>query len=247
MTGVQTCALPIFPLRVSTFTQRDAEPGKYRVAVAAEIGQPGQAGGEFALGYVLADERGRPKKTGGSRRVLSPRPDAVNQPQHIDTVVTAEPGTNLLRNGVVDAEGRRGTVVHHLDLPSIDPDAPAASDLIVGNQVGEGEPIRPSVDPHVTSGALAAYLQLYVKDQDRDRVTVNLEIAEGDAAPALASHPLTIRAGEQPSSRLATGVMEMTMAPGRYVARATVQRDGKVIQTVSRSFTLVTKDRKSVV
>ena len=231
-------SIPGIPLRVSTFTQRDAETGKYRVSIAAEIGQPGQPGGEFALGYVLADERGRPKKTGGARRVLSPQTE-TNQPLLFDTAVTADPGTYLLRLGVVDTEGHRGTVVHRLELPAVQADAVTASDLIVGNLSADGKPLRPTVEPRVTAGALAAYLELYGSEQNHSRVTVNLEIAEGDASPALVSQPLTIRPGNGPSSRLATGTLKTTMAPGRYVARATVHDGGNVIQTVTRSFTLV--------
>lgn len=51
-------AIPGVPLRVSTFTRRDVEGGKHRLHVAAHIGQPGAAPGEYAVGYVVMDPQG---------------------------------------------------------------------------------------------------------------------------------------------------------------------------------------------
>src|SRR5688572_25287760 len=65
-------AIPGVPLRVSTFTQRDAASGKYRLRLAEQIGAPGEPAGEFALGYILADSRGRAVTTAGPARPLSP-------------------------------------------------------------------------------------------------------------------------------------------------------------------------------
>src|SRR6185503_3088982 len=232
-------AVPGIPLRVATFAQRDSASGKYRLRLAAQIGQPGEKPGEFAVGYALMGENGRPVTTAGSRRTLNPPPGGgANQPLHYESGTSVGPGVYLLRVGVVDRDGRRGTVVHRVELPQLAEDEIGTSDLIVGRLPGNGETLGPSVEPQVTTGELAAYLELYLGDANRDGVTVTLEIAEGESSPALATEPLPLRAGEQPSWRVASGYVDFAVAPGRYIARAIVRRDGNVVRTLSRAVTI---------
>jgi VWFA-related protein len=236
-------AVPGVPLRVATFAQRDTSPDRYRVRVAAQVGLPGEAPGEFTIGYALMNEDGRVVTTAGARRPLSPLASGPDQLLHYDTALSVEPGTYSLRFGVVDAAGRRGTVIHPVELPRLDAAELGTSDLIVGNLPAEGELLRPSVEPQVTASELAGYLDLYVPESDRDRVTVALEVAEGDASPALAAQPLSLRPGEQRGALVATGFVELTVTPGRYVARATIRRDGEVVKTVARPIAIVRDPR----
>lgn len=232
-------AVPGVPLRVATFAQRDTSPDTYRVRVAAQVGQPGEVPGEFTIGYALMNEDGGVVTSAGTRRSLSPPASGPNQLLHYDTALGVEPGTYSLRVGVVDKAGRRGTVVHQVELPPLDAAELGTSDLIVGNLPAEGELLRPSVEPQVTASELAGYLELYVPDQDRDRVTVTLEVAEGEASPPLAAQPLSLRPGEQSSALVATGFVEATITPGRYLARATIRRDGEVVKTLARPIAIV--------
>jgi hypothetical protein len=233
-------AVPGIPMRVATFVQRDAAPGKYRLRLTAQVGQPGEKPGEFAVGYALMGENGRPIATGGSRRTLNPPPGAgANQPLHYESGISVEPGVYSLRVGVVDRDGRRGTVVHRVDLPPLAGDELGTSDLIVGRVPGQGETLAPSVEPQITTGELAGYLELYLTDPERDRVSVTLEIAEGESSPALAAEPLALRPGGQPSWRVASGYVDVAVTPGRYIARAVVRRDGVVVRTLSRAVTIV--------
>jgi hypothetical protein len=106
----------------------------------------------------------------------------------------------------------------------------------------DGDVLHPGVEPHV-SGRLAGYLELYPAEANLSGVTVVLEIAEGEASPALAAGALNIGDGSEPSWRIATGAVEAAMAPGRYLARATVRRDGAVVRVVSRPFVLERGER----
>ena len=232
-------AIPGVPLRVSTFTQRDATPGKYRLRLAAQVGAPGEPAGEFALGYILADSRGRAVTSAGSRRTLSPAASGPNQTLQYDTSLAVDPGSYSLRFGVIDKDGRRGTVVHRIDLPELDGIDLATSDLIVGNLPADGESLTPRVEPQVTTSEVAGYVELYLKAADRDPVSVVLEIAEGESSPALATAALTLRPGDVPASQVATGFVAATMTPGRYLARAVIRRDGVQVKTLSRPFTIV--------
>ena len=233
-------AIPGLPLRVSTFAQRDADPSKYRLRVAADIGQPGEPAGEFALGYVLTDDRGRVLTTAGSRRTLTPAASGGKQALQYDTSLAVAPGSYLLRFGVVDSGGRRGALVRRIELPALVDGEIQTSDLIVGNLPAEGETLSARVEPQVTASELAGYLELYLPDAEASNVTVTLEIAEGDSSPALATQALTLRPGDTPSSRVATGfVAAGTMTPGRYVARATVRRGDEAVKTLTRPITIV--------
>ena len=235
--------LPGLPLRVSTFTQRDAAPGKYRLRVAADVGQPGEPAGEFGLGYVLTNERGRVVTSAGSRRTLSPEVSGPNQVLRYDTALSVEPGTYALRVAAVAEDGRRGAVVYRVELPTLAAGALATSDLIVGNLPAEGETLSPRVEPLITASELAGYIELYLPDAAAGNLTVTLEIAEGEASPSLATQTLTLQPGETPASRVATGFVPVTMTPGRYVARATVRRDGKAFKTLSRPIIVVRDPR----
>jgi len=232
-------ALPGIPLRVSTFTQRDAAGDKYQLRLAAQIGEPGTPAGEFALGYVLTNEAGRVLTSAGSQRSLAPLASGPNQTLQYDTAISVAPGTYSLRFGVVDKDGRRGTVVHRLELPTLDAGTLATSDLIVGNLPAEGESLTPRVEPQVTTSEVAGYLELYVPESSRDGLSVVLEIAEGESSPALARETLTLRPGQTPGWQVATGFVTATMTPGRYLARATVQQGGAPIKTLIRPLTIV--------
>jgi hypothetical protein len=231
-------ALPGIPLRVSTFMERDGSGDKYRLRLAAQVGDPGTPAGEFALGYLLTNDAGRELTSAGSQRTLSPAAIGRNQMLHYDTSLSVAPGTYALRFAVVDKNGRRGTVVHRLELPKFETVDVATSDLIVGNLPAEGEALTPQVEPQVTTSELAGHLELYLARDVRD-VSVALEIAEGESSPALATGAMAIGPGATPTSSAATGFVATTMSPGRYLARAVVRRDGVTVKTLIRPITIV--------
>ena len=231
-------ALAGIPLRVSTFTQRDPSGDKYRLDLAAQIGDAGTEAGDFALGYVLTNDAGRVLTSSGSQRTLKPAASGRNQTLHYTTSVSIAPGTYALRFAVVDKSGRRGTVVHRLELPKFEAAEVSTGDLLVGNLPAEGEALSPQVEPQVTTSELAGYLELYLAENVRD-ISVALEIAEGASSPALATGAMALGPGETPTSTKATGFVATTMSPGRYLARAIVRRNGVTVKTLLRPITIV--------
>jgi hypothetical protein len=231
------------PLRVSTFAQRDATAGKYRLHVAAQVGQPGSPSLEYSVGYVVMNEQNRPVTSLPGRQLkLSPAPGGgPNEPLHFDTALLIDPGVYSLRFGVVDPDGRRGTVIRRVELEPLPGEGLKTSDLVIGNVVAEGELLHPSVEPRVR-GDVAAYLELYLPEADPGGLTVDIEIAEGEKTPALATTPLNVVDGSQPDWRVASGIVDVSVVPGKYVARATIQREGKTVRTVSRPFVLERTD-----
>ena len=227
--------VPGVPVGFATFSRRDPR-GAYRLDVAAEIGLPGAANGEYEVGYAVLDPQDRIVSSRAERVQLaaSGRP---TEPLQYDTTIDLQPGTYTLRVAVVDSRGRRGTAVGRVELPATSGTALSTSDLIVGSTPANGQTLRPRVEPHV-DGRLAAYLELYPSDVDRGPVTVTLEIAEGDATPALTSAALNVGTAGSPGPRVASGSVDVNLVPGRYIARAAVKRDGVAVQTVLRPFIL---------
>ena len=228
-------AMTGLPVRVSTFARRDPVSGKYQVRIAAEIGQPGAAAGDFAVGHAVLDTKGKVVASRGTQQRLSPSGPGP-QPLHFDTDVALEPGTYSLHFGVVDAEGHRGTVVHPMELAPFSRDGFATSDLVVGSVPRDGDSLRPSVEPHVDGDRIAAHLELYLSGANTGAVSATLEIAEGDSAPPLTTTALNIAGGEQPDWRVASGAVAADLLPGRYIARVTISRAGQTIAVVARPF-----------
>jgi VWFA-related protein len=228
--------VPGLPLRVSTLARRDVDAGKVRLHVTSEIGEPGIAAGEFAVGYVVINERGDVVASFGRRLPLAP-PDPM-QPLFFDTALALPPGVYSLRFGAVDPGGRRGTIVRHIDLTSLSADGVQTSDLIVGEAPVDGAPLRPAVEPRIRSGRLAGYLEVYVPDDDPGGLRATVDIAEGEHAPALVSHMLNMGPGAEPSWRVVSGAVDAALLPGRYVARVTLTRGAETIRVLWRPFVL---------
>ena len=221
------------PLRLSTFTQRDAETGTYRLHFAAQVGQPGTPSGEFTVGYVVMDEAGG--AVASLRRTMTLDSGGADQLLTFDTAVRLEPGVYSLRFGVVDADGRRGTIVRPVELEPV-PAGLATSDLFIGRVPAEGDALRPVVEPRVADGRLAAYLELYPPEGNPRELTVTLEIAEGDASPALVTQTLNVGAASQAYWRAASGAVDVNLLPGRYIARAWVRDGDEIVRIASRPF-----------
>src|SRR5262249_30349719 len=190
-------ALTEVPLRVSTFTRRDATSGKYHMRLAAQIGQREPPAGDFTVGHTVKDAQDRVVASQGRQLPLSPA-EPAGERLPFDAEITLGPGTYSLRVGVVDAAGRRGTIVRSLELAPFSREKLATSDLVVGSVPLDGESLRPDVEPHIGANRVAALLELYLSDTDRGGVAATLEIAEGDSSPALTTAALNIASGEQP-------------------------------------------------
>jgi hypothetical protein len=69
--------------------------------------------------------------------------------------------------------------------------------------------------------------------------TVAFEIASDEGSPSLTSQPAQIGDSPQPPGRVATSVINTsTLAPGRYLARVKMTRDGKTVGVLTRPFVL---------
>ncbi len=228
------------PLRVTTFSHQDPAGGKVRVRIAAQIGQPGAQAAEFTVGYLVVNDQNQVVASYGAKQRLSPAGASPTDALDFLGGVVLDPGVYSLRFGVVDAEGRRGSVVRDVNAWKMSGEALALGDLIVGPAPEPGQPLRASVEPHVSADTLAGHVELYSNAAATfDRATVTFEVADDADAPALLSLDGQVAPGGQPTWRVATGLMGLrALPPGRYVARAQIRRDGKAVGVLARPFVL---------
>jgi VWFA-related protein len=228
------------PVRVTTFAQQDPASQKVRLTVAAQVGTPGAKPAPFTVGFIVIDDTNQVAGSFLTQATLSPGASSPNEPLQFVGGVSLEPGIYSLRFGVVDADGRRGSVVRDVNAWKMAGEPLAMGDLIVGNLPASGQGLRAEVEPYVVDDRLAAYLELYSNSETTWKgASVTFEIADNQDAPALASLPAQLATGRQPAWRVATGVMAaQALPPGRYVARAQITRDGKAVGVLVRPFVL---------
>lgn len=229
------------PLRITTFTRQDPGSDKVRVVFAADIGQPGSAGGTYTVGFVLIDGSGRVVASASEKRALMvPGGVATAALDYIHEMVIA-PGVYSLRFGVVDAAGRRGGVVRDVSAWKLAGEEFALGDLVIGEIAGSAAApsLRPAVEPHVR-GSLGALIELHsTSPGSLDGARVSVEIADDPDGPMLLAQPASIGPGPTAMSRTARGVISPDLLPpGRYYARARVTRDGAVAGVLVRPFVL---------
>ena len=224
------------PLRVTTFAQQDAAPGKVQLMIAAEVGAPGAAAGEHTVGFLLVDQQNRVAANVVRSVALTPATGSPTEPLSFVGAVSVDPGVYQLRFGVIDAEGRVGSVARDVNAWQLAGEEFATGDLFVGNVPAGGQGVRPAVEAHVTAEAMAMVLDLYsTSDATWPRATVTFEIAEDEDAPALMSRTGELSPGRHAGSRTASGIIgAAAIPPGRYVARAQIRRDGKLVSVLAR-------------
>jgi VWFA-related protein len=228
------------PLRVTSYSYQDSNVEKVRVLVTAEVGQPGTPASEYTVGYVLIDDLGNVASSGQEKRRLEPIEGRANAPLGFISSMVVDPGIYTLRIGVVDGEGRRGSVLRDIRAWKTAGEEFAVGDLIVSGIPAGDRPMQPQVEPRVSDGRLAAYVELYAASPGSFADTaVSLEIADDEHGTALTTVPARLVDGNGPGQKIAQAVVPARMLPpGRYVARAQITRGGQPAGVLARPFVL---------
>lgn len=233
-------AVSDLPLRVTNFSFQDAQdPTRVRVLVSAEVGQAGTAAGEYTVGFVLFGPDGRAVASTTRKEMLSPVDGQPDAPLEYQFATVVDPGVYTLRFGVVDAQGRRGSVVRDVRAWKTDGVEFTAGDLLVGNAPSApGERSSPQVEPRVHQRHMNAYLEIYASTREAlDGTSVSLEVAEDVDEPALTTTPASFFRGSQPTTVVATAeIATEALPPGRYVARARIEKHGTPAGLLLRPF-----------
>jgi Flp pilus assembly protein TadD len=228
------------PVRLTTYSYQESAGGKVRVVLAAEIGQSGATAGEYTVGFVLIDDKGDVASSGQEKRTLEPIEARANAPLGYTGALVVEPGVYSVRFGVVDSEGRRGSVVRDVRAWKTAGEEFAVGDLMVGGVPSETRPLMPQVEARVGDGRMAAYVELYASTPAVfDDAQVTIEVADDEGSPALAAAPARVMPGKDPGRRIAQSIITTRMLPpGRYLARANITRGGKPAGLLVRPFIL---------
>jgi VWFA-related protein len=226
------------PLRVTTYAQQDPGSEKVRLLIAAQVGEAGAKPSTFTLGYLVIDDQNKVAASFGDQITLTPGAGSPNEPLKFVNSALVEPGLYSLRLGVVDSEGRRGSIVRDVSAWKMAGETFALGDLILGGIPAQGQNLTVQVEPYVLTEGVAAYLEMYsTSEQTWNGTTVTFEVADGPDSPPLTSVPVAIVPGRQPTWRVASGVIDAKkIPPGRYVARAKIARDGQAVGVLTRPF-----------
>jgi hypothetical protein len=142
------------------------------------------------------------------------------------------PGKYRLRVAATDASGRAGTVDYPLEA-QLTTAAPITMSALTIGVADNGFKPRIQFGP-ADQGALG-YLELYGAPKDAT-VTVALELAPSETAPAMGTTGGTIQASNTEDMLKAVGGFAIgTLAPGDYVMRMIVSVNGKVVGTAMRT------------
>jgi hypothetical protein len=226
-------AITELPIDLATFARRAPGGDKVHVDLAVQLSEPGGSG-ELGIGYVVLNQADAvvASSTATQKPVRTAGSDAIN----LTTPLLLDPGVYSLRFGIVDSEGRRGTVVRELTIPRFGGTEITTSDLLVSDGPPTSQTLRPSLYTRISSGQLGVFVELYSSTrEDLEWTTVDVEIAESADGPAVLAESAALDDGAESSRRVASAVLDVgDLPPGRYVVRARAALDGEVLATPIR-------------
>ena len=238
------------PLRLATYAYRDgAGSQKVQLVIATEVDGDRNEPADLTMGYSLLDSEGVVVVSGTERATATPV-DTPNGPVLENAWgLLVDPGSYTLRLAVVDEGGRRGSVEHPVQAWQMTDVPFAVGDLmLVDAPSGPGESMRAPVEARLSSGLLAAYLELYAASPDVFEGTeVRVEVAAAESGPAQASGAGVLTAGADTTRRLVSaGVSVDHLPPGHYVARASVMRGTDEVARLYRPFQITSTPLSSI-
>lgn len=227
-------------LKLTTYSFTENEGNKLRVMLAAEIDRTQNPRGKVSLGYTVVDRNDRVVSAQVEPELTEPvRPDTRTQTYL--GAVTLSPGTYILKLGVVDDEGKRGSVERTVHAQLTQAGQIHMTDLLLGDDSAGG--LHPSVSAQFAGSVLHGYLELHSEaPQLLDSALITLEIAPNETARAIDEAPARFqaKADTTPTRRVAEGAVPIAaLPPGEYVARAVVTVAGRKAGQVTRPFRIV--------
>jgi VWFA-related protein len=225
------------PMRLSSYVYKDAEAGKVKLVLAAEIvPETMEKGLDLGVGFAVFDRVGAVAASGQERKIYSPNSDL---PIRYDVTIALEPGRYRVRLAAIDLGGNSGSVEREVDAFRMDGQELAFGDLILTQmRDAKSGSLRPPVVLQVSDGQLATYTELYTnKPGALDEASVVFEVADTADGPALQSAVADFRERTDRTLRQALGIIPVAaLPPGRYIARAIISTSGKTVGKLSRPF-----------
>lgn len=224
------------PVRVATYTYVEPGAARLRVVVSTEADAASGPASQVLLGYVLIDAAG----------VIAASAAHRSQAGRHAFSTLLEPGDYTLRVAAIDPLGRRGSLERPFSASVHPQGGLQVSDIILAPVPAHpDQALEPIVD-RVGDARVVVYLELYAESMDPLRdLAASVEIAEGEALPALVTVPAEIQRRDARWSTARAVVPLDGLKPGPYVARVRVATPGapSPVQAV-RPFTLTTERAK---
>jgi hypothetical protein len=228
------------PMRFSTYTFRDAEPGKVKLILAAEIDPESMAKElDLAIGFAVFDNLGKPVVSGQERKIYSAN---TTLPIRYELAVAVDPGVYRVRLAGVDLAGKSGSVEREVTAFGMTNHEFAIGDLILNSvRQGTDSDLRAPVVLKVADGLLATYTEVYTNQPGTlDDTKVVFEVADTAEGPTLQTSEAEFRERPDKTMRQALSVVRVgALPPGRYIARAIFSKGGKNVGKLSRPFDVV--------
>jgi hypothetical protein len=213
------------PLRLAVFPTLDVERDRLRLLVLGEPEPPMRplAWARFAL---IAPSNAIVAEWTAEGADLTARP--------IMTAVLAPPGPYRLRMVASELTGLRGSVDYEFDVRLTPAGSLNLGPLMFGGIANQA--FLPVLQMPAEAAAVMAYVEIYGRIAETDKVTASFEVAATVDGPAIATIDGSIRTTPENDRRAALGTIDLTsLKAGDYLVRAIISLNGKEMGRVTRT------------
>jgi VWFA-related protein len=230
------------PFMLTTYSFQDPESSKIRLLVAVEV-DPAEARGKLALGLVARHPDGTTAAAFFQPSIETPSGLNTSKRAYFTTLLL-DPGPYGLKAAMVDDAGHRGSVERPVRAYMTRMGPFRATQLMIGGDEQHGatpDAIAPTVSGNVR-GQLHAYLELFADAPSGFAdASVRIDVVPDGGSTIVDSAPAVLQAaGTDARVRAAAASVPLRLLPeGRYVARAVVMVDGRLVGTMARPFHLI--------
>jgi len=212
------------PLRAATFV--GADPRAERVRVVAAVDSPEPAARLSNASVALFDEHGMLVAQWNAT------PDELQRALAM-TAFVVRPGIYRLRACALDTQGRLGSVDGELHAALIEAPPMKLSELVL-SVPGAGGDFSPVLEFGNEHDAVA-WLEIYGAPSTAS-LSATFDLShEGDTAPVVATRATILPAGSSGTRLVRAQLPIRDLASGDYIARMSVDRDGKRVIGVTRT------------
>ena len=232
------------PLRLATYTLRDAATDRLRVLFSADVDRSANRHEKISVAYVLMDAKGAIIGSKLLKDIDDSSRDGTPSQSFVASLPAGPPGMYTVKLAVVDESGRRGSVEHTFRAQLSSAGPLRVTDLLIGERLNpRSEGVTPAVAGDISADALHGYVELYGDAEHALRdTTVAIEIASTAESRAIESVEARFApAAANPNRRTAEAVVPVALLPpGDYVARAVISVNGREAGRVHRPFRVPT-------
>jgi VWFA-related protein len=217
------------PMRLATWTYKEPGGSRVRMLITAEIERTSDQTLDYTAGLVVVDGNNRTVAGNVEARTLTASATDPGRAVFAGSVLVP-PGTYLLRMAMASSDGRLGSIERKVNAWDMNGSGLSMGDLLIAEAApAGGPPVQPVIEPQVSNGQLAAFLEVYSPGlPSMADLHATLEIVSGEGTRPLTTITMTPSKGSSPEvGVLLASVNTAVLPPGRYLARAVVSAGGK--------------------